>query len=39
MKWGVTIILWFYYIFSFNYQAANKLVAFRVNVSKGLLGY
>jgi len=35
-KWCASIVLWIYYMLTFNPQAANKLIAFRYWVSKGL---
>lgn len=38
IKWGVTLILFIYYTLSLSPQKGLKLIHFRWNVSKGLLG-
>ncbi len=37
VKWGGTIVLWLYYAFRLQPAKGNKLVAFRRNVTRGLL--
>ena len=37
-KWAATITLWFYYMLRLNPQAANRLILFRKNITKSLLG-
>jgi glucosyl-dolichyl phosphate glucuronosyltransferase len=39
IKWGASIILCLGYTFSFQAQKGLKLITFRYNVSKGLLGF
>lgn len=38
VKWGASIVLWFYYLLCFRPVVGNMLVLFRWNVTKGLLG-
>ncbi|MFA6713618.1 MAG: glycosyltransferase family 2 protein, partial [Bacteroidales bacterium] len=38
IKWGATLILFIYYTLSLSPQKGLKLIHFRWNVSKGLLG-
>lgn len=38
IKWGGTLVLWFRFALCGQLAAANKLVIFRWNVTKGLLG-
>jgi len=38
IKWGATVLLFFYYSVSFRFAKGKKLVLFRYNVTKGLLG-
>lgn len=38
IKWGGTIVLWFYFLLILQPQKGNKLISFRTNVTRGLLG-
>lgn len=38
VKWAATIVLWSKFFFTANVQKGNKLLLFRYNVTKGLLG-
>lgn len=38
IKWAATLLLWCRYAITFDTSKGNKLVAFRYNVTKGLLG-
>lgn len=38
IKWGATIVLWFYYLVQLRPVVGNMLVVFRWNVTKGLVG-
>ena len=38
IKWGGTIVLWFYFLLIWQPQKGNKLISFRANVTRGLLG-
>lgn len=38
IKWGGTIVLWFYFLLILQPQKGNKLISFRANVTRGLLG-
>lgn len=37
IKWGGTLTLWFYFLFTLQSQKGNKLISFRKNVTLGLL--
>ena len=37
IKWGGTLTLWFYFLFTLHPQKGNKLISFRKNVTLGLL--
>lgn len=38
IKWGATIVLWCAFAIRFQFAKGNKLVIFRLNVTRGLLG-
>ena len=38
VKWVATLVLWFKFFVTVNIQKGNKLILFRYNVTKGLLG-
>lgn len=38
IKWGGTIVLWCYFLLILQPQKGNKLISFRTNVTRGLLG-
>ncbi|MCQ2345680.1 MAG: glycosyltransferase [Paludibacteraceae bacterium] len=38
VKWGGTLVLWLKYLILLKPSKGNKLIAFRIRVSKGLLG-
>lgn len=38
VKWGGSIILWIRFFFTLEFSKGNKLIQFRYNVTKGLLG-
>ena len=38
VKWVATLVLWFKFFVTANIQKGNKLILFRYNVTKGLLG-
>ena len=38
IKWAGTLVLWLQYFISLQMQKGNKLVSFRYNVTRGLLG-
>ena len=38
VKWAATLTLWMSFAFKGQFNKGNKLVAFRINVTKGLLG-
>lgn len=38
VKWGGTIVIWFYYAIQGHCEKGNILVLFRANITKGLLG-
>lgn len=38
VKWGGTLVLWCRYALAMQPAKGNKLIAFRINVTKGLLG-
>ena len=38
IKWGASIVLWLKFFVTANIQKGNKLILFRYNVTKGLLG-
>lgn len=38
IKWGVTLVLWFFYLLTLRPACGNMLVVFRKNVTLGLLG-
>ena len=38
IKWGGTIVLWFYFLLILQPQKGSKLISFRANVTRGLLG-
>ena len=37
VKWGGTLVLWCSFAIKFQFEKGNKLIAFRKNVTKGLL--
>lgn len=37
-KWGVSLFLWFGYLLTFQPDKGNKLISFRWNLARGLLG-
>ncbi|MDO4191564.1 MAG: glycosyltransferase family 2 protein [Bacteroidales bacterium] len=39
VKWGGTLVLWCGFLLKFQPQKGNKLIFFRYNVTKGLLGF
>ena len=39
IKWGASFVLWAFYLLTFSPSKGYKLLQFRWNVSKGLLGY
>jgi glycosyltransferase involved in cell wall biosynthesis len=39
IKWGATFVLFTYYLFRLQYPKGEKLMLFRFNVTKGLLGF
>jgi GT2 family glycosyltransferase len=39
VKWGATFVLFTYYLFRLQYPKGEKLILFRSNVTKGLLGF
>jgi glycosyltransferase involved in cell wall biosynthesis len=39
IKWGGTLALFAYYLFRLQYPKGKKLILFRFNVTKGLLGF
>jgi len=39
VKWCATIVLWFKFLFQLQIMKGNKLILFRYNVTKGLLGF
>ena len=38
IKWGASVVLWFYYLVQLRPVVGNMLVVFRWNVTKGLVG-
>ena len=38
VKWGATIVLWTGFAMKGQFKKGNKLIAFRRNVSRGLMG-
>ena len=39
VKWAASLVLWAGYTFTLNFAKANKLIVFRWNLTKGLLGH
>ncbi|GHT04662.1 hypothetical protein FACS189423_07680 [Bacteroidia bacterium] len=39
IKWGGSLVLFFYYTFRFQYAKGKKLIQFRYNVMRGLLAF
>lgn len=38
VKWGGSLVLWLYYMLTFRPQCGNKLIRFRWNLSRNLIG-
>ena len=38
VKWGGSLVLWLYYMLTFRTQCGNKLIRFRWNLSRNLIG-
>lgn len=39
VKWSASLVLWLYYLLILQPSKGNKLIAFRWNLTRGLLGY